>query len=363
MIYWLKIISIFIIATWFFETRSFESIAALIGAMIYIMHEINKSRKYNFNILNRKRKEELQNIAKNEGIKQKNLTKNELINQIILSKTKRKWYNNKWLHVITVIGLALFVSNVILHDSSDKLQQGQDRIERKIDNIINDPINQIDSGFSFYIALTVNEINDGRRKYIFDYGESETINRVSLYFSTKNDLIFRLFNENGESNSCIVPVSSYTFHDGVPFFIYCEVGASYKYSYMRIRINDREIARNDVNFKMNYITRYFFNKKLRSAFSMVRKMKRLESDISTTKFFNPKFKGTINADINENNLSDFWPLEFQIYGWPLSENEVDKIWEEVREIVFPFSDYFKRNLLPFKSAYRIDDQGNIVVIE
>lgn len=242
------------------------------------------------------------------------------------------------------------------------ISDGQKRIEKKIDDF-NDPALIVDSGFSFYIALTTNLLSDRRRKYLFDYGQNETSNRVSLYFDAENNLIFRLIDEVGEINSCKVPESSYTFHDGVPFFIFCDVGLSSDYSFMRIRINGKEVSRNQVEYKMNYISNEFYDHSQRSAFSMVRKLGRLKSDSSTKKFFNPQYSGAICADVNGENPSNFWPLEFQIYGWPLKKEEVDLLWEEARDIVFGYSQFIKRSLNPFKSAYKIDEQGNIVLIE
>lgn len=361
MHYAVQLVLLLITATWLFKTFSFQASAAFVVVVGYFIREIRKTFNLDEIHLKRKRVDELKSIARKMGIRPKNLKKRELIDRIIEATKQRKSNRTKlWLPILIVL-IALLLSLFAFPNKLSTLEKVQSKIE-KIDNSLDARVH-VDLGFSFYIALTTNQIDDNRRKFIFDYGEKENKNRVSLYFDIHNNLIFRLINEHGETNSCIVPNTSYTFHEGVPFFIYCEAGSSSDYSYMRIRINDREISRNHVGFKTNYISSDLYDKSKISSFTMGRKLYGLEPNLPRKIFFNPNYIGTICSDINEANPSNFWAHEFRILGWILDEEEIDKIWEEVRDNVFDKSSRITKLINPLKSAYKVDTNGNFVVIE
>ena len=233
-----------------------------------------------------------------------------------------------------------------------QLESNQTKIEKKLEKL-NNRKDKVEDGFSFYLALTTNKISKKRRKFLLDYGENLNKNRLSLYIDSENNIVLRLYNEYEEVNTCIVPAESYSFHDGVPFFIYCDVGFSTRYSFLRIRINDREICRNEIEAKINFISETFFSKTRKSSYSMVRRLNRLNNDYSTERFFKNNYKGMFCADMEGNNPSNFYPLELQIYGWLLNEREIDNLWEGVRDTVFEYSSFFEKHLQPFNTAYEI----------
>lgn len=228
----------------------------------------------------------------------------------------------------------------------------QETILNKLDSK-NDPYHENNQGFSFYLALSTNEIVELRRKFIFDFGESENSNRISLYFDSENNLIFRIIDKNGEFNICKVPSNSYNFYPNTPFFIYCDCGFSPSYSFMRLRINDRELYRSGGSSKIEFISSKFLDTNKLSFFSMVRKKDTSEFYRTKNKYFRDEFEGAFASDLKGNYNSSFYPLEFVIFGGNLPEQKINLLWDNVKSNVFPYESFMRKYLRPFNSYYRI----------
>ena len=110
------------------------------------------------------------------------------------------------------------------------------------------------------------------------------------------------------------------------------------YSFIRIRINDKEVYRNGGDYKINLLTDDFYDSTKEDVYSMVRKFE--SKGVST--FIDNRFVESLNADILGENCSSFYPLELRVWG-KLNNNEtIDSIWDNVKEKVFPYSDFFRR---------------------
>jgi len=104
-------------------------------------------------------------------------------------------------------------------------------------------------GLSWQMILRIRKLPEVRRQYISDTG-SLNASRVSVYVSPENALTFALIDAAGECYSVVVPLGEHGI--SVEQFIYLgfEIGTG-SHTFMRILSGGKEIARNDIPFRVD----------------------------------------------------------------------------------------------------------------
>lgn len=245
--------------------------------------------------------------------------------------------------------------------TNSKIDQGFDNVLQEVKRD-DDPFLKVKKGFSLYIALYAKEILDLRRKHLLDFGASESNNRVSVYFDIENNLVFRIIDQTGETFSCKIPTSSYTIHPDIPFMIYCDFGSSESYSFLRMSVNNNELCRTTSPNKINFLSDRFYDTSKASLFSMVRKLNYPYLQGIRSGFVKNDIGGYLNADMKGGDNSFFTALELVIMGKLLPKNEIDNIWSDVRDKVFPYSKFFKKYLPSTTKYYKFVD-GDLQAVE
>lgn len=220
-----------------------------------------------------------------------------------------------------------------------------------------DPYNVTKNGFSFYLILEYSEVTDFRRKFLFDLGESEQFNRVSLYFDIDNNIIFRIIDKNGESFICKAPRLAYVFNPNSPFIIYADCGTSQGYSFMRLLINGQEVFRNSSNSEIEFLGKAFTD----TTKSTVYGYRRLNEFIKPQRFVTSQLRGSVLADMNGQNKSEFYFYEFVITGGIYDKEKIDAIWYNARNNM----KYYQRikELLKFEKTYYQFKYGKLEAVK
>lgn len=184
-----------------------------------------------------------------------------IIKDPIDRKKRRKWLISKFNWVAYAI-IGLFIVGVCLglwkerRDKQEKDRENEAFIQRieslksTIDQFNNDPTEKVNSGLGFSGVVRIGESPDNRRKFILDGGGLNE-NRVSLYLDFDNNLIFRVIDKNGETYSVKAQQNFITFKKGAYYFFYCDVGYSDNYSFIRLYLDDREIAKQEFSNKID----------------------------------------------------------------------------------------------------------------
>ena len=186
-------------------------------------------------------------------------------NKTAKSFIKRLTWSGKWLIIAAIITIGFSIWKQI----RDNEQQEKDRNDYKgevaalrmqMDSAANyDPAEGIENGISVKGILTVNDVVAKKRKFIFDSGERDDKNRMSLYLDYDNNLVFRIIDDNGETFSVEAPQTFLTFKLNAAYFICCDAGISDKFSYMRIFLDDKEIARQEFHAPINLFSKNMSN--------------------------------------------------------------------------------------------------------
>ena len=106
-------------------------------------------------------------------------------------------------------------------------------------------------GFAIIFITMVEKIDDQRRKFIVDVGQESDRNRVSVYLDRKDNLVYRIFDDEGEPHLIKIPKRIHTFQLGTFYHFYCDYGNTSKYSYMRLFINNEELGKILFKEKLN----------------------------------------------------------------------------------------------------------------
>jgi hypothetical protein len=177
---------------------------------------------------------------------------------------KKLTWSGKWLLVAAAITIGFSIWKQI----RDNKQQEKDRNDYKeevaalrteLDSANYDPADMVENGISVSGILTVNDVLEKRRKFIFDTGEKDDKNRMSMYLDVDNNLVFRIIDNNGEVFSVEAPQTFLTFKMNAIYFVCCDAGISNKFSYMRIFLDDKEIARQEFHAPIYLLTRNMSN--------------------------------------------------------------------------------------------------------
>ena len=112
------------------------------------------------------------------------------------------------------------------------------------------PIQEELPGFGSYAVIRLYDSPEFRRRYVFDFVSSDGA-KVALYLSASSRFTFSVTDVRGESYPLEVKVGA----DGIPIddfvILFCEVGLTENSTRLRILVNEKEVARRDLNFPLS----------------------------------------------------------------------------------------------------------------
>lgn len=121
------------------------------------------------------------------------------------------------------------------------------KLRYTIDTLSVDPADNVSEGFSLSSILNFDDILDRRKKYVFDCGESLTMNRISLFLDYDNNLVFSIVDNSSVTYSVRTVPNFITFKKGATYFLHCDIGYSKDYSFLRIFLDDRLVGQQSFN--------------------------------------------------------------------------------------------------------------------
>jgi hypothetical protein len=149
-----------------------------------------------------------------------------------------------WLLIILMI---ITLCLVYWKDERDEAQRKKDKedfmsevrsLKIVIDSLSVDPAERVSEGYGISGILMANEVLDNKRKFIYDVGETLDKNRASIYVDADNNMVFRIIDDNGETYSVKATPNFLTYKKNAFYFLYCDIGYSKDYSFMRIYLDD-----------------------------------------------------------------------------------------------------------------------------
>lgn len=97
-------------------------------------------------------------------------------------------------------------------------------------------------GFAAIDLICLHQPISGRDNYIFDVGENLKRNRISLFVDTKQNLCFRVIDQEAQAIMVKVKPALETFTFGETFCVMCEFGSTNNFSFLRVIINGNRVA-------------------------------------------------------------------------------------------------------------------------
>lgn len=168
----------------------------------------------------------------------------------MLIPSKKQWKSWKYVTKVGIIGsfasiISLIVAVIIIvwpsqHSSIPIPPDKFDII--KVNNY---------AGYGGSFVLKIEKLDRAKRKFILDIGNDTEINRVSLYLDSKNNLVYRLIDEEGESHLIKIPNSFKTFLLNTWYHIYFDYGYSEDFAFMRLYINNKMMGDSYFHYKIN----------------------------------------------------------------------------------------------------------------
>jgi len=159
------------------------------------------------------------------------------------------------------ISLLLFIFSIIQSINSDRelntLQKDHEELKSdyeslKIQYIQTGNIADTTSlpGISISLLLSIPNQKKSKEKYILDYGESISRNRISIYLDADDRLTFRIIDSSSNHYSAKIDNKKFTLRNKL-CYILCEYGESGNSSFIRILINGETLAYNFANPKID----------------------------------------------------------------------------------------------------------------
>lgn len=152
-----------------------------------------------------------------------------------------------WKHFIIplLVGASLVIQYLIGIRSLEKEETNskqQAARHQEVINAITQTTNNIGvkgyKGYSVQLAVEIYKTKSSNsRKYLYDSGESENRNRISLYLDSKDNFVFEIIDRNGIAHTKIAQNRFYNFDYNSLLFLIVEYGYNDLISYMRFKIN------------------------------------------------------------------------------------------------------------------------------
>ena len=160
-----------------------------------------------------------------------------------------KWGKVLLFFTFLTIGLSVW-SKIRDNRNANALTNEVRDLKFVIDSTRDDPAEKVTTGFSLFSILQVGDVPERKRKFIFDCGESISANRLSLFLDFDNNLVFSIIDNSGVTYSVRAVPNFATFKPNATYFLHCSVGYSKDYSFIRIFLDDRQIAMQSFNNKI-----------------------------------------------------------------------------------------------------------------
>jgi len=185
-------------------------------------------------------------------------------------------------------------------------------------NSILEEIERFD-GSTLLMRMKLLENTNGNIGYIYDSGEKLS-NRISIYLDWKNNLVFRVIDNESKLWELCVDYDKTLFNEY--YIFYFEIGTSSDYSFMRIILDDKVIERQSYNYNINFI-----------------------DPIKVNKDF------VLGADINLSNNGKFYITELAKLKSTVTNEKIYRIKndmqkkEQLKTLFFNGTNYFKSNTM------------------
>lgn len=149
----------------------------------------------------------------------------------------------KKISKLTILIISLIFLYTIAEFFKSKIEkQNQEKDKVEVIDAINKTHDLIGikefPGFTITTLVSIEELNDKRRKYIFDIGVDPNTNRISLYLDNGNNLVYCIIDNDGVPHTIKIPQKIHTFEFNTLYFLHCEYGDAEEYNFMRFSIND-----------------------------------------------------------------------------------------------------------------------------
>lgn len=106
------------------------------------------------------------------------------------------------------------------------------------------PVDEVLPGFATGLELQIDDVTELRKKYQFDFHTPEGAH-TALFLATGNYFTFDVTDVHDQHFLLNIPLG----FGGIPFkkflYIFCEAGTATEYSYLRVLVNGKEVARAD----------------------------------------------------------------------------------------------------------------------
>ena len=168
----------------------------------------------------------------------------------MLLPSKKQWKSWKFVtklsvvaSYITIIMFFLYLVALIFSSSETSIPIPPDKFDIiKTNNY---------AGYGGTFVLKIEKLDIAERKFILDIGNNTEKNRVSLYLDSKNNLVYRLIDAEGESHLIKIPNSFKTFLLNTWYHFYFDYGYSKDFAFMRLYINNKMMGDSYFQYKIN----------------------------------------------------------------------------------------------------------------
>lgn len=119
------------------------------------------------------------------------------------------------------------------------------------------PLDERLPGFGTGLMVSINDSLEARRRNEFTFRTREGA-KAEFRLSANNRYVFTVTDTKGDPHDLDIPLGS----NGIPFekfvFLFCEVGTATNYSYLRVLVNGKQVARRDFDFPLDLGSRHWF---------------------------------------------------------------------------------------------------------
>ena len=81
-----------------------------------------------------------------------------------------------------------------------------------------------------------------RDQYVVDCSDYSNKDRISIFTDSSHNLIYRIVDDFGQIYTIRTPRNQFTYKKGAAYFIYCDYGVAYDFSFMRMYLDRNKIG-------------------------------------------------------------------------------------------------------------------------
>jgi len=172
----------------------------------------------------------------------------------IIAQSQSNQQSSLTLIIIFILIVLIAIADFIYSRNSNKQEiQRFNRIISEIQGINPKtvPPDKSFPGYAIGFIMKPGQIDQQRRKFLIDIGEESDLNRISVYLDRSNNLVYRIFDQEGESHLIKIPKRIHTFQLESYYHFYFDYGVTGDYSFMRMYINNKEMGKIIFEEKLN----------------------------------------------------------------------------------------------------------------